>query len=249
VQINTARQPLSNVNVRKALAKAVDRRALVRDITASISVPITSVIPPGMPGYQASLGQELGFDTGGARALLSQAGFADGQGFADLSFSFPATTANARRAEYLQAQWRQNLGIFVQLNSMDSNDYQQALKENNYDLAFAGWVADYPDPQDWFNALFSCKGAYNNTGYCKPSFDQIVARADAATTLNERLLAYNQAQALLIQDAPIVPLFARGRLALVKPWVQSTTGAPLPISPLDDYPGSLFLDTVQVLPH
>ena len=52
-----------------------------------------------------------------------------------------------------------------------------------------------------------------------------------------------------MQDAPVAPLFARGRLALVKPWVRSADGGPLPITPLDDYPGSLFLDKVQILPH
>jgi hypothetical protein len=54
---------------------------------------------------------------------------------------------------------------------------------------------------------------------------------------------------LLLQDVPVAPLFVRGRLALIKPWVQSIDGGPLMLTALDDYPGSLFLDKVQILPH
>jgi ABC-type oligopeptide transport system substrate-binding subunit len=67
--------------------------------------------------------------------------------------------------------------------------------------------------------------------------------------LPDRLRLYGQAQTLLLQDLPVAPLFVRGRLVLIKPWVQSIDGGPLVLTPLDDYPGSLFLDKVQILPH
>jgi ABC-type oligopeptide transport system substrate-binding subunit len=70
-----------------------------------------------------------------------------------------------------------------------------------------------------------------------------------SANLSDRLRLYAQAQTLLMQDVPVAPLFVRGRLVLVKPWVQSTDGGPLLLTALDDYPGSLFLDKVQILPH
>jgi ABC-type transport system substrate-binding protein len=76
-----------------------------------------------------------------------------------------------------------------------------------------------------------------------------VARADTGTDLDTRVSLYNQAQTILIQDAPVAPLFVRGRLVVVKPWVQSTGGGPLVITAQDDYPGDLFLDMVQVAAH
>jgi ABC-type oligopeptide transport system substrate-binding subunit len=97
--------------------------------------------------------------------------------------------------------------------------------------------------------VFGCKGAYNTVGYCSPAFDQLVARADSGGSLPDRLKFYAQAHLLLMQDVPVAPLFTRGRLALVKPWVRSVDGGPLIITPLDDYPGSLFLDKVQILRH
>ena len=248
VQVNTASPPLDDVLIRRALAKGIDRGALVRDLAAGISLPTTSVLPPGMPGFEAGLGHELAFDAQGGRALLARAGF-DNASERKLSFSFAWTPGNLRRAEYLQAQWRDNLGLQIELDPMDAPDYQRAIDAGQYDLAFGGWAADYPDPRDWFSAVFGCQGAFNRTSYCDPSLDQLVARADTDTRLEDRLPLYAQAQAILAQEAPILPLLVRGRLALVKPWVQSLGGGPLPITALDDYPGSLFLDKVQILPH
>jgi oligopeptide transport system substrate-binding protein len=245
LQMNLARPGLSDVLVRRALSKAIDRGAFVRDVATGVGVPTTSVLPPGMPGHQDGLGHELGFDPIGARALLSETDLPD----VPLTYVFADTAANRRRAEYLQDQWRTNLGLEVQLNGMDQAAYQQALSSGNYDLAFGGWKADYPDPRDWFNLVFGCKAAFNTVGYCSTWFDQLVARADLGANLSDRLQLYAQAQTLLTQDVPVAPLFVRGRLVLIKPWIQSTDGGPLALTPLDDYPGSLFLDKVQILPH
>jgi oligopeptide transport system substrate-binding protein len=249
VQMNNAHPPLDNVLVRRALSRAVDRAALVRDLAAGLSIPSTSIIPPGMPGFQDGVGQDLAFDPTAARALLSQAGFGEAQPLPSLTFNFPDTPAEHHRAEYLQAQWHTNLGIDVQLNPLDGDTYQQALASGDYDLVFGGWSADYPDPQDWLGKVFDCASTFNTFKYCNSSFDQVAARADLSANLADRLQLYAQAQTQLLQDAPVAPLFVRGRLALVKPWVQSTDGGPLIVTPLDEYPGSLFLDKVQVLPH
>jgi oligopeptide transport system substrate-binding protein len=248
LQFNTAHPPLDNALVRRALSKAVDRTALVRDLAAGVGQPTTSVIPPGMPGFQDGLGHELGFDPDGARTLLTQAGFGDEQPFPALAFGFADTPANRRRAEYLQDQLKTNVGVPVDLNGMDPTAYQQALDAGNYDLAFGGWSADYPDPEDWLGLIFGCKSAFNKLSYCSTAFDQTLARADTGVSLRDRLQLYAQAQTLLMQDAPVAPLFVRGRLVLVKPGIRSSDGGPLVLTPMDEYPGSLFLDKVQILP-
>jgi len=247
--MNNAKQPLNDVRVRRALNKAIDRVALIRDIASGVGMPATSIIPPGMPGFQEGLGQELAFDPNGAQALLAEAGYPGGAGFPTLTYSFATTSANQRRAEFLQAQWKQNLSINVQLNSMESKAYQAAFKDKNYELAFGGWGADYPDPQDWFNTLFGCKGGNNKYNYCNPTFDSTVAQADIGTDLSDRVVLYNQAQTLLIQDAPVAPLFVRGRMVLIKPYIQMVDGGPLSLTGQDDYPGDLFLDSVRIAPH
>ena len=242
--MNNARKPLDNVNVRKALSKAIDRNALIRDVAAGVGKPATSMIPPGMPGYQADLGKDIDFDVNGAKQLLSQAGFADPSSFPQLHFRYATTTANQARAEFIQAQLKQNLGINIVLDSMESKAYQAAYKDKDYDLAFGGWGADYPDPQDWMGSLFGCNASNNKYNYCNPQFDAASQKGDNGTDQTQRMQAYADAQKLLVNDLPVAPLFYRGRMVLVKPWVQNMV-----ITPKDEYPGISFLNTLFVTRH
>jgi oligopeptide transport system substrate-binding protein len=127
---------------------------------------------------------------------------------------------------------------------MESKAYQAAYKDKDYDLAYGGWGADYPDPQNWMASLFGCNASNNKYNYCDAQFDQASAKGDTGTDLNQRLTAYAQAQQILVQDLPVAPLFYRGRMVLVKPWVQN-----LVITPKDEYPGDLFLNNVFVVQH
>ena len=242
--MNNAKKPLDNPSVRKALSKAIDRSAMIRDVGAGVGKPATSMIPPGMPGYQADLGKDIDFDANGAKQLLSDAGFSDPSQFPQMHCRFATTSANQARAEFIQAQLKQNLGINIVLDSMESKAYQAAFKDKDFDLAFGGWGADYPDPQDWMASLFGCKASNNKFNYCNQQFDQASAKGDTGTDLNQRLQAYAEAQKILVQDLPVAPLFYRGRMVLVKPWVQNMV-----ITPKDEYPGLSFLPAISVRRH
>jgi oligopeptide transport system substrate-binding protein len=242
--MNNARAPLDNVMVRKALSMAIDRNALIRDVAAGVGKPATSMIPPGMPGFQPDLGKEIGFDATAAKDVLKQAGFADPAQFPELHFRYATTTGNQSRAEFIQAQLKQNLGVNIVLDSMESKAFQAAYKNKDFDLSWSGWGADYPDPQNWMASLFGCGASNNKYNYCDQQFDQASAKGDNGTELNTRLVAYAQAQQLLVQDLPVAPLFYRGRMVLVKPWVQN-----LVITPKDDYPGVSFLTQVSIAKH
>jgi oligopeptide transport system substrate-binding protein len=247
---NTAHAPLDNANVRKALSMGIDRNAMIRDVAAGVGKPATSIIPPGMPGYQADLGKDIDFNPTQAKQLLAQAGYSDPSSFPQLHFRYATTTANQARAEFIQAQLKQNLGIDVVLDSMEAKAFQAAYKAKDFDLAFDGWGADYPDPQDWMGSLFGCQASNNKTSYCNQQFDQASQKGDTSTDQNTRIQAYNQAQQVLVQDLPIVPLFYRGRLVIVKPWVHGTgDNQSMVITPMDSYPGVTFLQNLFVTQH
>jgi oligopeptide transport system substrate-binding protein len=242
--MNDTTKPLDNPLVRKAFAKAIDRDAMIRDVAAGIGQPATSMIPPGMPGYQPDLGKDLNFDAAAAKDLLKQAGFADPTQFPQLHFRFATTTANQSRAEFIQGQLKQNLGINIVLDSMETKAYQAAYKNKDFDLAWTGWGADYPDPQNFMTGLFACSASNNKYNYCNPQFDAAAAKGDTGTDLTARLQAYAEAQQILVTDTPVAPLLYRGRMVLVKPWVQN-----LVITPKDDYPGLSFLTSVSTAQH
>jgi oligopeptide transport system substrate-binding protein len=242
--MNNARTPLNNPMVRRALSKAIDRNALIRDVASGIGQPATSMIPPGMPGHQPDLGKDIDFDPNAAKQLLSQAGFANPAQFPQLRFRFATSSANQTRAEFIQAQLKQNLGIDVTLDSMEPKAYQAAYKDKDYDLAWGGWGADYPDPQNWMTGLFACNASNNKYNYCNKEFDAAAQKGDTSSDQNARLQAYAQAQQILVQDLPVAPLLYRGRMVLVKPWIGGMV-----ITPKDDYPGLSFLPQIFVTQH
>jgi oligopeptide transport system substrate-binding protein len=239
--MNNARTPLNNPMVRKALSRAIDRNAMIRDVASGVGKPATSFIPPGMPGFQAELGTDIDFDAAAARDLLKQAGITDPAQFPRLRLRFASTSANRARAEFIQAQLKQSLGISIVLDAMEQKAFQAAYTEKDYDLAWGGWGADYPDPQNWMAGLFGCNARNNKYNYCNQQFDAASAKGDTGTQLTARLQAYAEAQQILVQDLPVAPLFYRGRMVVVKPWVQN-----LRITPKDDYPGMSFLNHVFV---
>ena len=162
VQINNA-QAAAEQRQRAARAGQGHRpHGAVRDMASGIGVPTTSIIPPACPAFRTASGQELGFDPRRRGALLAQAGFPSGQGLPNLAFSFAATRANQRRAEYLQDQWQQNLGIDVQLNPMDPEAYQQALEDKNYDLAFGGWARGLSRPAGLVQPALRLQGRHQH---------------------------------------------------------------------------------------
>jgi oligopeptide transport system substrate-binding protein len=244
---NLAHKPLDNPNVRKAFSMAIDRNALIRDVAGGVGKPATSPIPPGMPGYQADLGKDIDFNPAQAKQLLADAGFSDPSTFPQLHFRYATTSTNQSRAEFIQAQLKQNLGVDIVLDSMEAKSFQAAYKAKDFDLAWEGWGADYPDPQDWMTGLFGCNASQNKYNYCNQQFDQLAEKGDTTTDQNQRLQAYAQAQQILVQDLPVAPLYYRGRLVLVKPWVHGGgDNNSLIITPIDSYPGVTFLDSVFV---
>ena len=244
---NLAHKPLDNLDVRKAFSMAIDRNALIRDVAGGVGKPATSMIPPGMPGFQADLGKDIDFNPSQAKQLLAQAGYSDPSTFPQLHFRYATTSTNQSRAEFVQAQLKQNLGVDIVLDSMEAKSFQAAYKAKDFDLAWEGWGADYPDPQDWMTGLFGCNASQNKYNYCNQQFDQLAAKGDTTTDQNQRLQYYAQAQQLLVQDLPVAPLYYRGRLVLVKPWVHGGgDNDSLNITPIDSYPGVTFLQQVFV---
>ncbi len=220
-----ARQPpFHDPRVRRAFALATDQETLADAVLGGYVSPATGgLIPPGMPGHSAGIG--LPYDPDRARQLLTEAGYPGGRGFPDLEL--PTHRGHQSVDAYLQAQWRENLGLEVTWVQMEWPSFLDYLLRETPRMWCASWAADYPDPDNFLRA-----GTWRPyTGWHSEAFDELVDGARRAMDQVERMNLYREADRMLVEEAVIVPL-THGRFhLLVKPWVKrypaSVIGGPL----------------------
>jgi oligopeptide transport system substrate-binding protein len=235
VRVNTRDPALRDSRVRRALSLAIDRDAIARHVMRAGEVPAFSLTPPGVAGYTCA--SPLRENAGEARRLLTEAGFAGGQNFPPLRYLYNTHETSHLIAQALQARWREVLGIHVELQSQEWKVYKHALATGAYQLARSAWSGDFPDPAA-FLELFTSNSEQNQTGWKSEQFDAAFAGAANARTAGERLAAYQRAEALLLTEAPVIPLVHNRNKFLIAPEVHGWFANALDVHPL----GAVWLE-------
>ncbi len=201
--INVTRKPLDDARVRKALGMAFDR-ALLTSQVAKTGVPAASFVPPSS-GYTPAKGVTLNVEE--AKKLLAAAGYPGGKGFPAFSILYNTSSNHKRIAEFIQAQWKTNLGIDVTLVNQEWSTYLDTRSSShNFDIARAGWIADYLDPST-FSDMWVTGGTQNDGLYSNKKYDDAIALARLQTGAT-RLKTLMEAEKILIdQDYAIMPLY------------------------------------------
>ncbi len=240
-QFNVTKAPYNNKTLRQAIATAIDRNAYVDKVRGCVGHATTSWIPPGMPGYDDTLGSEYSFNPTKAKELLGQAGYSDPKTL-KIKFQYANTGANPTIAQFLQGQMKDNLGIDLVLEPMETKAYSALFNAKQFDWGFTGWGADYPDPDNWLPQLFGTNAGNNKTGYSSAEFDALAAQALKELNNTKRLQLWADAHKLVVSDCPMVFVFNRETFVLKKPWVkgQTTTGMDGQIA------GDMFLRNVYI---
>jgi oligopeptide transport system substrate-binding protein len=178
-RLNTRRPPLDDPRVRRAIGLAIDRREITDLVLRLGQIPATAMVPPGMPGYR-SPESGLGFDVEQARALLAEAGYPDGRGMREIGILYNTHDTHETIAEVIADQLRRNLGIEASAYNQEWQSYLASVAAGDYDMARAGWIGDYLDPNTFLDLWVTGNGN-NQTGWGDPAYDALVAAAgDAA---------------------------------------------------------------------
>jgi oligopeptide transport system substrate-binding protein len=224
-QINTKKPPMDDKRVRKAFNMAIDKPALAA--YRVVQKPLTAFTPEGIfPGYPQPKGDP--FNVERARELLAEAGYRDSSGKYDPS-KFPANdveilynTAESNRqvAEFVQAQWKQNLGVTVPLRNMEFRTYLVARSEMQYKgFARAGWIGDYMDPYTFLD-IFSVPRANNGTGWWDPQYVRMLEEANRMLDQQKRYELLAKAEAYMLEAQPVIPLTTNATSFTKKPYVK-----------------------------
>jgi peptide/nickel transport system substrate-binding protein len=210
LSLNNEKKPLSDVRVRQAIARAIDRPALVREVLGGHAEPAKNPLPPLLWGF-ASRTRELALDRPAARRLLAAAGLPEGFEAVLLAVDAPRPylPAPLRLAERIRADLGA-IGIRTRLREAASwSDYLDRASRGDYDLALLGWQADTVDPNDFLSALLGSEsiGTTNRSRYRSQAMDGLLAQGRRGRDQKERAGSYREAQALFHKDMPWVPLY------------------------------------------
>ncbi len=214
---NMRKPPFNNLNVRKAFSQAIDRKQIT-DLLGAGQSPLTGWIPTGMFGYENDRG--LKFNPEAARKALDDAGYKDRSKFPSITLGFNTNENHQRIAENFQAQIKKNLGVEIQLSNEEWKVYINRLKKDTPSIYRLGWIADYPDP-DNFLALMTSYSENNHTGWVNKKYDDLVEAGASALDKEKRRAIYMDAQKLLTEvDVPVIPIYSDIRPLLLSERVQ-----------------------------
>jgi oligopeptide transport system substrate-binding protein len=216
-RLNTKKPPLDNKLVRQALAYAVDRHQITEYVTKAGELPATSYVPPGMRGYTSPVGPS--FQPDKAKQLLAEAGYPGGKGLPKLEILYNSQGSHQEIAEVIQQQWREVLGIQVELRNLEWGVYLDSVHRQDYVVARAGWIGDYPDPNTFLD-MFLTDGPNNNTGWSHAEYDQLIRQAAEERDAENRLALLKQAETIFLDELPIIPFHFSVSKNLVRPGVK-----------------------------
>ncbi len=237
VGFNTTGEPFVGEKgklLRQAISHAIDKEFITYIVRRGRVTEAYGILPPSVPGFNPDL-KGYDYDPDRAEELLAEAGYPNGSGLAPIEFWHNTGAGHRRIAEVIQDNLK-NIGIEVKLNNLDWGAYLQKLEQGTFPMFRLGWGADYPDPENFLTVLLHSKNkgaGGNRTFYDNPEVDVLLDEADTSTDTEKRLKLYQQAEQLIMDDAPIIPVYYSTAYLLVHPWVHESSVPKFKIPTMD----------------
>ena len=218
------KKALSNAKVRRALTLAIDRKGIVENVTKAGQVPAYSFVPQGILNEN---GEEFAtkeyFDANvanieEAKKLLAEAGYPNGEGLPTLEFMYNTEGDHKLVAQAIQQDWAK-IGVNVELTNQEWKVFLNSRQQGQYQIARHGWSGDYVDPMTFLD-LWVTGGGNNDAGYSNPEYDKLVAAAKVEADQTKRWELMRQAEDILMEDMPIIPLYYYTKVKGAKPEVK-----------------------------
>ena len=217
--------------IRQALNQAINKREICEKVLQAGQQPARSMVPPGLAGYElAECGE---YDVENARRLLAEAGYPGGSGLPLIEVLYNSSQAHQQIAETIGEYWQRNLGVKVRLRSLEWGSFLSTTQKLEYQIARAGWIGDYPDPNTFLD-LFISGGPQNETGWSSKDYDRLIEAAQNEENPRQRLQLLHDAEAILMDELPIIPIYSYVSVNLVNPRIKGFYSNAQDLHPLTD---------------
>jgi len=219
---NTEKGPTADVRVRQALNMTIDRRVMADKVLGTGEKPAWRFTPEVTAGFKAepSPFEEMSQEELNAQAkmLLRAAGYGPNKPL-DLTLLYNTSENHQKIAIAIAAMWKKNLGVDVKLQNQEWKTYIDSRNTGNFDVIRASWVGDYNEPSTFLSLLGSTHSG-NISRFKSPAYDKILSQAAVETTAKARNHDYNLAEKILLEQAPIAPIYQYTNGRLIKPWLK-----------------------------
>jgi oligopeptide transport system substrate-binding protein len=223
-RLNVTKKPLDDKRVRRALALAIDRDSIIKNILRDAGqTPALNFTPPSAK-FTATA--RLTGDLAEAKRLLTEAGYPDGKGMPPVELLFNTLDSHRVIAEAIQQMWKTGLGINVTLTNQEWKVYLDSQQTGNYQVARAGWIGDYSDPHTFLD-LWVTGGGNNQTGWSNVDYDQLLHSALETKTEEQRMAVYQKLEAILSDEVPVIPIYFYTHVYAISPKVKNWVTTPL----------------------
>lgn len=236
--INDTDRILKDKRIRKALSLAIDRNYIVEKVALTAKSPTSAWVPVGAYDVQGDFrengGEYLDISKEGysnnvamAKKLMAEAGYPNGEGFPVLEYKTTSDLIYIQVAEAIQQMWKENLGVDLQISSMEWAAYQQMRLEKNYQIMRTIWIGDYSDPMTFLENYLSYR-PQNYAGYSNIIFDRYIETARKSSDQNVRMKAMHDAERVLVsEDNVLIPIYNPSNPLLVSKRLRDYVATPL----------------------
>ena len=234
IALNSDEPPFDDPLVRLAFIMAVDREKIVQVVLQDAVQYAPGILPPGLPGYDPNI-QGIPYDPERARALIAESSYGSVENLPDVVIHVSGGGgAPPGAVEAMLEMWRNNLGVEVLLQQTEYSVFLVDISQrpNPYQMFSMGWIADYPDPQDFLEILFHSESLDNKVGYNNPEVDRLLDEAAVETNSERRVELYRQIERLIIADGVWLTTNHGENYILTKPWVEGLINPPMVIERL-----------------
>ncbi|UQZ32895.1 peptide ABC transporter substrate-binding protein [Paenibacillus sp. PK3_47] len=244
-QFNVTEKPFTNAKIRKALAMAIERQPIIDNITLGGQIPAFGFVPPGIQSngeeFRTSVddSQYFGENVEEAKTLLAE-GLAE-EGLDKLSFTLSYNTSEGHQkiAVAVADMWKKALGVEVKLENKEWGVFLEDKTNLNYQVARAGWSADYNDPMTYLD-MWVTGGGNNDTGYSNPAYDKLIQEAKTSSDNAVRQEKFAAAEKLIMDDMIVIPIYYYTNNSLNKEYLKGVTL---------DFSGAIDLSRAYLLEH
>lgn len=224
-RLNIRRAPFGDVRVRRALALAIDRESIATKILPGGRRPAATFVPSFLAGYTPPApGQR--FDPAAARKLLAEAGHAGGAGLPPIEILYHNSEILRLVAEAIQQMWQRELGVTVSLLNQEKKTVAAARRTGDYHASLGTWTADYLDATTFLDMWYADSGN-NQTGWASPAYDALLKQANNQADPVARAATLAKAEALLLYEAAILPVYFNSHIYLLHPSVRGWHPTPM----------------------